>query len=141
MRPLSEDLRARVVAAIAAGQTPSEVYRRFGVSRSSVYRYCTAHARHGHCRPKQIGGHRRSRLQKHEKKLRRWLARQPDLTLAELQARCQSELQVQIRTTALWHQLDRWGLSFKKNDARRRASAARREKTAPALAAKPAPAR
>ncbi len=138
MKPLSEDLRQRVVCAIESGEKPGEVYRRFGVSRSSVYRFCQAQARTGHCRPKQMGGHRRSRLKKHEKTLRRWIARQPDLTLAELQARCQTELEVQIRTTALWHQLNRWGLSFKKNDARRRARAARREKAAQAVASKPA---
>jgi len=30
---------------------------------------------------------------------------------------------IEIKITALWHQLDKWGLSFKKNAARQRATA------------------
>lgn len=83
------------------------------------------YGRSGHCRPKQVGGYRVSRLKPHGKRLRRWIAQQPNLTLVELQLRCQKQLKVQIGLTALWHQLDRLGLSYKKNDARRRASTAR----------------
>jgi transposase len=124
MRPLSEDLRQRIVAARADGAGTGEVCQRFGVSRSSVERFWNQHRASGHCRPKQIGGYRQSRLKQHEKRLRRWIAQQADLTLVELQQRCQKELEVQISLTALWHRLDRMGLSYKKNDARRRASAA-----------------
>jgi transposase len=124
MRPLSEDLRQRIVAARADGAGTGEVCQRFGVSRRSVERFWNQHCTSGHCRPKQIGGYRQSRLKKHEQRLRRWIAQQADLTLVELQQRCQKELEVQIGLTALWHRLDRMGLSYKKNDARRRASAA-----------------
>jgi transposase len=48
------------------------------------------------------------------------------LTLVELQQRCRTRLQVSIGITALWHRLRRLGLSFKKNDARRRARSTRR---------------
>lgn len=124
MRPLSEDLRQRIIEARAKGEGTGEVCRRFSVSRKSVERFWKQHCTSGHCRPKQIGGYRQSRLKKHEKQLRRWIAQQADLTLVELQQRCQKELDVQIGLTALWHRLDRLGLSYKKNDARRRASAA-----------------
>lgn len=124
MRPLSEDLRQRIVAARADGAGTGEVCQRFGVSRSSVERFWNQHCTSGHCRPKQIGGYRQSRLKKHEQRLRRWIAQQADLTLVELQQRCQKELEVKIGLTALWHRLDHLGLSYKKNDARRRASAA-----------------
>lgn len=124
MRPLSEDLRQRIVAARADGAGTGEVCERFGVSRKSVERFWHQHCTIGHCRPKQIGGYRKSRLKKHEKRLRRWIAEQPDLTLVELQQRCHEQLKVQIGLTALWHRLDRLGLSYKKNDARRRASTA-----------------
>ena len=39
-----------------------------------------------------------------------------------------------VKAAALWHQLDKWGLSFKKNAARQRARSARRTAGAPALA-------
>jgi transposase len=124
MRPLSGDLRQRIVEARAKGAGTGEVCQRFAVSRKSVERFWNQHCTSGHCRPKQIGGYRKSRLEKHEKRLRRWIALQADLTLVELQQRCAKELAVKIGLTALWHRLDRLGLSYKKNDARRRASAA-----------------
>jgi transposase len=46
--------------------------------------------------------------------------------LSELQKRCWERLNVAIGITALWHRLERLGLSYKKNDARRRARSAGR---------------
>jgi transposase len=89
-----------------------------------VERYWKQHCQTGHCRPKKIGGYRRSRLEKHDRTLERWIAAQPDLTLCELQNRCRERLKVTIGITALWHRLKRLGLSYKKNDARRRARSA-----------------
>jgi transposase len=124
MRPLSEDLRRRIIGAREKGAGTGEVCQRFGVSRKSVERFWKQYGLSGHCRPKQIGGYRRSRLEKHERTLRRWIAQQADLTLVELQQRCREHLAVQIGINALWHRLDRLGLSYKKNDARRRARSA-----------------
>ncbi len=121
MKPLSEDLRQRIVRACEAGEGTGEVCRRFGVSRSSAERFWNQYRRRGHCRPKQIGGCRRSRLAEHERKVRAWIAAQPDLTLAQLQTRCREQLGVRLGLNALWHRLERLGLSYKKNDARRRA--------------------
>ena len=124
MRPLSEDLRRRIVAAREDGAGTGEVCQRFSVSRSSVERFWNQQRRNGHLRPKQIGGYRRSRLRPHERTLRQWITQQADLTLVELQQRCGERLGIKIGITALWHRLDRLGLSYKKNDARRRARAA-----------------
>ena len=121
MRPLSQDLRQRIVAARERGEGTGEVGRRFGVSRKSVERFWKQHCLTGRCRPKQIGGYRRSRLEKHDRTLGRWIAAQSDLTLGELQQRCLEHLKVSIGITALWHRLKQLGLSYKKNDARRRA--------------------
>jgi transposase len=126
MRPLSEDLRRRIVREREKGAGVGEVARRFGVSRSSVERFWRQHQKSGHCRPQKIGGYRPSRLEGHDRLLRRWLTAQVDITLREVQQRCQEHLGVQIGLNALWHRIDRLGLSYKKNDARRRARAARR---------------
>jgi transposase len=126
MRPLSQDLRERIVAARERGQGTGEVCRRFGVSRKSVERFWKQQRLTGECRPRQIGGYRRSRLEKHDRTLRRWIAAQADLTLNELQRRCREQLNVSIGITALWHRLEQLGLSYKKNDARRRARSAGR---------------
>lgn len=71
-----------------------------------------------------MGGSRRARLRPHEPTLRRGSAQQADLTLAELPQRCGDRVGVKIGLTALWHRRDRLGLSYQKNAARRRASAA-----------------
>jgi len=126
MRPLSQDLRQRIIAARERGAGTGEVCRRFGVSRKSVERFWKQHRLTGTCQPKQIGGYRRSRLEKHDRTLRRWIDQQVDLTLSQLQERCRQELNVAIGLTALWHRLEKLGLSYKKNDARRRARSARR---------------
>ena len=123
MRPLSEDLRRRIVTAREDGAGTGEVCQRFSVSRSSVERFWNQHRRSGHLRPRQIGGYRRSRLQPHDRTLKHWIAEQADLTLSEMQERCLGQLGVRIGINALWHRLDRLGLSYKKNDARRRARA------------------
>jgi transposase len=126
MKPLSEDLRGRIVREREKGAGVGEVAKRFGVSRSSVERFWRQHRKSGHCRPQKIGGYRPSRLAGHDRLLRRWLTAQVDITLREVQQRCQEHLGVQIGLNALWHRIDRLGLSYKKNDARRRARAARR---------------
>jgi transposase len=117
---LSEDLRRRIVEARQAGVGAVEVSERFRVSRRTVARLFGQFERSGELRPKQIGGYRRSRLQKHGRILSRWIERQSDITLAELCERCRKELGVMIGINALWHQLRKLELSFKKNDARRR---------------------
>jgi len=121
MRPLSQDIRQRIIKAREDGAGTGEVCRRFSVSRKSVERFWNEHRRTGQCLPKQIGGYRVSRLAPHDRKLQLWIQAQPDLSLAELQQRCEVKLKITIGITALWHHLRRLGLSFKKNDARRRA--------------------
>jgi transposase len=124
MRPLSEDLRRRIIEARQAGAGSVEVGERFRVSRRTVARLFGQYERNGEVRPKQIGGYRRSRLQKHGRALSRWIEKQSDITLTELCERCRRDLGVTIGINALWHQLRKLGLSFKKNDARRRARSA-----------------
>jgi len=70
-------------------------------------------------------GHRRSRIAHLEPQIRRWIEATPDMTLAELSERLAGK-GIQIKVPALWHQLDKCGLSFKKTPARQRAGTRRR---------------
>ena len=54
--------------------------------------------------------------------IRRWVQAEPDMTLAQLRQRLLKE-EIAIKVPALWHQLDKWGLTLKKNSARQRARA------------------
>src|SRR5271166_2495164 len=118
----SQDLRERVLRALERGDRPTEIARRFEVSRIGVYQVRGREQETGVRTSLPIGGHRRSRLVEMEPVLRAWIAAQPDLTLAELQERL-AQQGVAIKIGALWHQLNKWSLTFKKNSARQRARA------------------
>jgi transposase len=125
MQTYSRDLRERIVAGRQQGQSAQEIARRFGVSKRSVERFWKKYLDTGAIEPKQRGGYRRSRLEKHDRKLRGWIRQKADLTLAELRERIAHELSIKLGTTALWHRLERLGLSYKKKPARLRARPAR----------------
>lgn len=124
MKSYSIDLRERIVAARAGGDSAAEVGRRFGVSKRSVERYWNLQRQNGSVAGKRRGGYRRSVLEGHDERLRRWIAKEPGLTLAQLGERIRRQLHMSLGTTALWHRLERLGLSYKKNAARRRAGSA-----------------
>ena len=125
MQAYSQDLRERVLRALARGDRPTEIARRFEVSRVWVYQVRDRERETGVRSSFQIGGHRRSRLAEREQVLRGWISAQPDLSLAELRQRL-AQQGLSIKIGALWHQLNKWNLTFKKNLARRRARARRR---------------
>jgi transposase len=125
MDAYSQDLRDRVLRALERGDRPTTIANRFEVSRVWVYQVRNRLKQTGQRSSLQIGGHRRSRLVGMESTLRAWLKEAGDLTLAELCARL-AEHGIPIKVPALWHQLDKWQLTFKKNPARQRARARRR---------------
>jgi transposase len=133
MQSYSQDLRDRVLRALARGEGPSAIARRFEVSRFYVYQVRDREQETGVRSSFQIGGHRRSRLEAAEPALRGWIAAEPGLTLAELQERLAAQ-GIAIRIGALWHQLNRWNLTFKKNPARQRARARGRAGSAARMA-------
>ena len=122
MQSYSQDLRDRVLRALARGEGPSAIAERFEVSRFYVYQVRDREQETGVRSSFQIGGHRRSRVQDAEPVLRRWIAAEPGLTLQELRERL-AEQGIAIKVGALWHQLNKWNLTFKKNAARQRARA------------------
>ncbi|MCL2876636.1 MAG: IS630 transposase-related protein [Betaproteobacteria bacterium] len=122
MAAYSQDLRDRVLEALARGERPSAIALRFAVSRSWVYHVRDRLCRHGKRTALQVGGYRRSRVEHLEQTIRSWIQEQADLTLAEMCGRL-AGLGVEIKAPALWHQLNKWGLSFKKNASRQQARA------------------
>ena len=132
MQSYSPDLRERVLRALGRGEAPSAIARRYEVSRFYVYQVRERERETGVRTSFQIGGHRRSRLEDSEPTLRAWIAAEPGLTLAELQERLASQ-GISIKIGALWHQLNKWNLTFKKNAARQRARARGRAGSAPRM--------
>jgi transposase len=123
VRPLSEDLRKRVVRRVEAGHSCREVARTFGVSVASVVRWWQRKRESGSVAAKPMGTrHPRSLAEQRDWMLRR-LEAKPDLTLralvAELQARS-----IPASYGSVWRLLDDEGISFKKKPARKRAGPA-----------------
>ena len=125
MEAYSQDLRDRVLRALERGERPTAIAARFEVSRVWVYQVRNRLTQTGQRSSLPIGGHRRSRLVGMESTLRAWLKETGDLTLAEMCTRLAAQ-GITIKVPALWHQLNKWKLTLKKNPARQRARARRR---------------
>jgi transposase len=125
MAAYSQDLRDRVLRGLARGERPVDIARRLEVTRVWVYQVKARYETHGERCSLTIGGYRRSRLTDKEALLREWLKNEPALTLAEMCERLAKQ-GVSIKVPALWHQLNKWGLTLKKNAARQRAGTRRR---------------
>jgi transposase len=132
MQSYSQDLRERVLWALDRGERPSSIARRLEVSRVWVYQVRERERKSGGRTSFQIGGHRRSRVAEMEPVLRAWIEAEPDLTLSELSERLAKQ-GVLIKPGALWHQLNKWNLTFKKNPARQRARARGRAASATSM--------
>jgi transposase len=132
MQSYSQDLRERVLWAVDRGERPSSIARRLEVSRVWVYQVRNRAQKSGKRTSFQIGGHRRSRVAEMESVLRAWIEAEPDLALSALSARLAKQ-DVLIKPGALWHQLNKWNLTFKKNPARQRARARGRAASATSM--------
>ncbi len=132
MHSYSQDLRDRVLWALARGERPSAIARRLEVSRVWVYHVRDRKQVTGLDSSDPIGGHRRSRIADMEPVLRAWIKAEPDLALNQICERL-AEQGVGIKSGALWHQLNKWNLTFKKNPARQRARAPGRGRGTPGM--------
>ena len=128
-KPYSEDLRARVIAAAQDGATIPEIAEQLGVSVSSVVRFRRLHRETGSVSPAKFGGYKGYALATHEDLVRQWVAEQPDITLAELEARL-AKNKVTVGKSSIFRFLHHLKLSFKKKSAGHRAgSTGRRRRT------------
>src|SRR5229473_2175891 len=74
MQAYSQDLRERVLRALDRGDRPTEIARRFEVSRIWVYQVRDRVQATGERGSLRIGGYRQSRLAESEPVLRSWIA-------------------------------------------------------------------
>jgi transposase len=119
-KPYSEDLRARVVEAIEDGATIPEAAERCSVSISSVVRFLRLHRETGSLSSAKFGGYKDFALAAHEELVRQLVAEQPDITLAELEARL-AKKKVTVGKSSISRFLHHLKLRFKKKSSRGRA--------------------
>ena len=116
-RPLSNDLRARVVAAVVAGESCRAVAGRFGIAVSSAVKWTQRYHATGSVAPGKMGGHRKRVLEPHRAFILERMNETPHLTLHRLKDELAAR-GVQVSHNAVWLFLRREGLRFKKNTAR-----------------------
>lgn len=117
VRPLSTDLRERVVAAVLSGETSRAVAARFGVAVSSVVKWAQRHRATGSVVPGQMGGHRKRILEPHRAFIAERIEQNPNLTLHVLKVELAAH-GIVASHDAIWRFLHREGLRFKKNRVR-----------------------
>src|SRR5689334_23143008 len=111
----SEDLRARVLAAVDAGMAARAAARVFRVSVSYIYKALIRRRRTGEASASARRGHRPRKLTPaQEAALAAHIEAHPDLTLAALQEWLLAEHGVRLSNGAIWSAVARLGLSFKK---------------------------
>ena len=125
-KPLSLDLRSRVLATVDAGLSCRQAGERFGVSASSAIRWAALRRSQGNARPKPQGGDRLShKTEAHADLIHAVLDEVPDITLPELKARLAGR-GAQVSVAALWRFCHRHKLTRKK---RRRTPQSRTART------------
>ena len=117
VRALSNDLRKRVVAAVARGESCRAVASRFGVAVSSVVKWSQRHRATGSVAPGKMGGHRKRVLEPHRAFIQQRIAQTPHLTLHGLKEELAAR-GIKVSHNAVWLFLRREGMSFKKNTVR-----------------------
>ena len=116
-KTLSVDLRERIVAAYDSKEgTREAVAKRFKVSVGMVKKLLSQRAKTGDLRPRHRYSGRKARLMpEHGTKLKQLIAREPDLTLAEMKER----LALDCTVAAIHWVVNRLGLTYKKRRSMR----------------------
>ena len=124
-KPLSNDLRKRLILAVDGGQSRRAAARRFGVAASTAIKWVRQWRHEGRAEPKPLGGDRHShRTEAHAGEILALVEETPDITLAEIAEHLEDAHGLRVAQSTVWRLLDRHGMTFKKNRARKRAATA-----------------
>lgn len=122
----SFDLRKRVIALVEGGMSRRAAARQLMVSESSSIKWFRRFAETGSFAEKPGKKARPSPLDAHAEWLLALVAREPDLTLAEIEVRLRDELLFKTTDSSISRFFQRHDISYKKNAARQRATPRRR---------------
>jgi transposase len=116
MAPYSLDLRKRVARAWDADPNAEAIAAKYEVSRAWVHRLIQRRRETGSLAPRKQTKFRSRVLGGQEQRLAALITARPDATLAELR----DALPTTAALSTLWLEIDRLGLTVKKNRTRRR---------------------
>lgn len=112
-KPYSQDLRERVIAAVEAGHTQTDVATMLKIGRRTVVNYVTRWRTAGHVKPDKFGGHKKHKLADHADKVKSLVEAEPDQTILELHAKLEAA-KIRVSTSAVDRFLRASGLTYKK---------------------------
>jgi len=113
MKPYSEDLRRKIVAAVERGMPKTQAARTFGVSLSSVKRYTRLVVREEPLAPRKGGGRPRKADAAFERLLEEHVARRPYASAHERAAFLRGASGVGLSASTIRRLLRRLGFSQK----------------------------
>lgn len=119
MKPISLDLRQRILEALKEEASSSVVAKRFRVGASSVRKLRLQVLRTGSFEPGTAPGRERLVQGLDEKCLLRLVRTYPDATLNVLRELLLDETGVSVSETTMWRQLERMGITLKKRQSAR----------------------
>ena len=123
-KPLSMDLRERLISAVEGGMSRRSAAKLFSVAPSTAIKWVDQQRRTGSVRPRARGGDYRSHhLEAHADEIIS-LAKNTDLSLAELVDYVWQTHGLRVAPSTIWRLLDRHDMTYKKNRTRRRAATA-----------------
>jgi transposase len=124
-KPLSTDLRQRLVGAVDGGMTRRMAEERFRVAASTAVRWVDQWRRTGSVQPRPQGGDKRSqRIEAYADEILALVDEKPDMTLAEIAANLERAHGLRVAQSTVWRFFERRGITLKKNRTRQRAAAA-----------------
>ena len=119
-RPISNDLRERIVKAVDGGMSRNAAAKKYEVGITTVINLIRRWRETGQWKPDVVGGYYGHKLTPHEKRLRKILDEKPDITLMEIKDRL-AKAGIKISKSSIDRFLNHLDLSYKKNSARQRA--------------------
>ncbi len=120
-KPLSMDLRERLISAVEGGMSRRSAAKLFSVAPSSAIKWVDQKRRTGNVRPRARGGDNRShQLEAHADEIVGLVRETKDLTLSQLASYLDETHGVKVAKSTIWRLLDRHDMTYKKNGARRR---------------------
>lgn len=115
MKPYSQDLRERVMAAVTAGKHPNwQIAETFGLSESTIEKWTRRERETGSVAAAPHAGGTPRVLAAHTDFLRAAVKAQPDITLDELCARVGAQLKLTVSPSMVSRELTRLQLPRKK---------------------------
>jgi transposase len=114
-KPYSDDLRDRVVTAMASGRTCREVGAAFDIAPSTAGNWYRRYQRTKSYAARPMGGDRRSKLMGEADWIARRLAQACELTLVEVRGELAGR-GFEVSYTSVWRTVRRLGLRHKKKD-------------------------